>query len=90
MSQRVQEQANVGATAVTTTAQQVMPFRRSRTSVSLRNAGATTLYIGASTAVTTANGYPLLPDEEYEFTDYVGALSVICGSTGDLRYFEVY
>jgi hypothetical protein len=56
----------------------------------MRNNGSTDLFFGDDATVTAANGYPLLPDEEYVFDDYTGPVYVISATTGDLRYFEVY
>lgn len=79
-----------GNVAVTSTAQVVVGSRSGRVSLSLRNNGTTTVFLGFSPSLTAANGYPLLTNEEYVFEDYLGAVYVISASTGDLRFFEVY
>lgn len=81
---------NKGAVAVTTTAKLVAERRSNRVSLIIRNYGATDLFFGKGPTLTAADGYPLLPSEEYVFDDYAGAVYIISLTTGDLRFFEVY
>ena len=81
---------DAGNVVVSSSASQVVDQNSQRVSLSLRNNGETDLFFGFTASVTTVTGYPLLPDEEYEFVDYMGPVYVICATTGDLRYYEVY
>lgn len=76
--------------ATSTTAQQVVQTRSQRISLAIRNHGANTIYLGTSSGVTAANGYPLLAGEETEYTDYLGEVWAIGAAASDLRYWENY
>jgi hypothetical protein len=78
-----------GAVAVTTTPAQVVGIRQNRVSLALRNNGATDVFYGFSQSVTPSTGYPLLPNEEYVFEDFLGAVFIVCATTGDLRFAEI-
>ncbi len=83
-------QAAFGAVTPSSGNVKLVDQRTNRVSVVVRNDGSNQVYLGGSDQVTTANGYPLLADEELEFPDYQGPLWVAVGAASDVRFFEVF
>lgn len=79
-----------GSVQPTTAATLIVSANPGRTSLTLRNAGSVTVYLGRDAAVTTATGYPLEAGEVLEDTDSIDAYYGIAASgTGDIRSIEV-
>lgn len=85
---------NFNTVTATTTAQKLIPSNDNRHSYMLINTGATTIYVGPTDSLTSANGIQLKQDvslaEDGGFKSlYTGDIYVItASSTSDVRYWE--
>lgn len=76
---------------VTTTAVIIVAERSNRNSISIRNLGANTIYIGQDDTVAVASGFPIDANSVKTIDNYIGALYGIASSgTNDIRILEVY
>lgn len=76
--------------APTTTATKIIDGDAGISGVTLVNNGTQTVYIGNSSAVTTANGHPFYPNSVMEFTGVTDALwGITASGTGDIRALVV-
>lgn len=79
-----------GRAQPTVAATLIVSANPSRTSLTLRNAGSVTVYLGRDATVTATSGYPLEAGEIMEDTDSIDAYYGITASgTGDIRSIEV-
>jgi hypothetical protein len=79
-----------GTVTVTTTATALPATAATgRSSLSVKNNGAVTIYVGSST-VTSANGYPLAPNAEISFDvgDQVIVYGITASGSADIRVLE--
>lgn len=88
-----------GNISVTTSATEIVPQNKRRTSLIIRNNGTDTVYWGHDNSVTTSNGFPLKTDEilrlqvdttkeSLEEILYTGAIFGIAATTQDVRFVE--
>ena len=92
MSSQVGRLAAHDAVSVGATSAVIAARRAGRKSIIVYNNHATQiLYIGSSSAVTTANGLPVAAGQSRVLDDYNGALyGIASGAATDVRFFEVY
>lgn len=77
------------AVVTSTTAKQISQPRSNRVTLSVRNIGANDVFLGGP-GVTASTGYPLKPNEEAVYDDYVGELWAVGSATSEIRWIEVY
>lgn len=88
-----------GNVSVTTSATEILPENKRRTSFLIRNNGSGDVYWAFDNSVTTANGMPLKPGEflnekiatdklSLEQTLYTGSIYGIAASAQDVRWNE--
>lgn len=80
----------VGNVNVTATATLIQAADDNRELLSIYNAGTATLYIGAGTAVTTANGYPVAASTEVQWVGVGAVYGIVSGGTVDVRYKSAF
>lgn len=83
-------QASVAATASMIVAQRAGAAGTGRVAVTLYNAGAATVYLGASTGVTTSNGMPLPAGASITLDTTAAIYGVAASGTQTLGVTETY
>ena len=79
---------------VTTSATLIIASNTNRKSLLIGNTSAGTVYLGDTTSVTTANGFPLpqnaqLSEDSGGTRMYMGAVyGIVASGTSDVRYWE--
>jgi hypothetical protein len=76
-----------GNVTVATTAT-LIKAAASRQSISIYNNGASTVFVGYDTAVTTTNGMPIPAGAEREIRDELAVYGIVASGTVDVRYIE--
>lgn len=76
----------VGQVNITATATLIQAADANRELLSIYNAGTATVYLGAGTAVTTANGYPVAANTEVQWVGIGAVYGIVSGGTVDVRY----
>lgn len=83
---------NYNNVSVATTATSIVSSDAQRKSLTMKNNGSTTIYLGNDGSVTTSNGYPLEPGKEM-FLEYAKSreawYGIVSSGTVDLRYVDV-
>lgn len=81
---------NVGAVSVTTTATLVKTSNTNRVSIIIQNLGPSSdIYVGPTSAVTTATGLRVSANDSLDGIVYTGTLYAITAvGSADVRYFE--
>lgn len=80
----------VSSGAPTASAASMLAANASRKVALIRNAGTMTVYLGTSSGVTTANGFPLEPGETFVDDATVSEwFGIVASGTGALRVIEV-
>lgn len=74
---------------ITTSATIILSSNSARNKIRIRNVGNSTVFIGETSSVSLANGYPLIPGAEYPRDNYTGTLHGIAdSSSSDLAVEE--
>ncbi len=85
-----QSKKHFSRVAPTTNAAKIVDPNPDRESLSLRNAGSVTVYLGKDTTLTAANGYPLETGDVLEDTASIDAWwAITAADTGDVAIIEV-
>jgi hypothetical protein len=77
-----------GQVSVTGAATPIVTQYSSRSGITIVNTGATTVYIGENSSVTTATGYPLVSGASVSFSTTGAIYGITSGGTNVCGYLE--
>jgi len=78
-----------GQVSVGNTATSIISSNTNRKVLNIKNIGNNTVFLGTDNSVTTSNGYPLEPQEEFVCNDYTGQwYGIVASGTETVDYVE--